>query len=243
MDRITIEGLEVRCVVGVYPRERTEPQRLLVDLTLGVDTRRAAETEALAHTVDYAACARDVAFLLERGRFRMLETAAHALARYLLAPPARGERRTRVDHVKVELRKPEALQHRATPRLSIERSADGLAYVVEEKPFGTVDVILETKDVGIYRLNVAPGGTIPLHVHRVMDEAELVLTSGLLCQGKPIASGTSHRWPKDAAHVYENPTDRWQTILCVDAPAFIEADEIPVEGAPDDVPAEPRWMR
>ncbi len=230
-------------MVGVYPRERTEPQRLLVDLTLGLDTRRAAETEALGHTVDYAACARDVAFLLERGRFRMLETAAHALARYLLAPPTRAERRARVDWVRVELRKPEALQHRATPRLVIERSAEGLAYVVEQKPFGTVDVIHETRDAGIYRLNLAPGGTIPLHVHRIMDEAELVLSSGLLLQGKPVTAGTVHRWPKDAAHVYENPTERWQSILCVDAPPFLESDEIPVEGEPADVPPEPRWMR
>lgn len=230
-------------MVGVYPRERTDPQRLLVDLTLGVDTRRAAETEALAHTVDYAACARDVAFLLEHGRFRMLETAAHALARYLLAPPARGERRARIDQVRIDLRKPEALQHRATPRLSIERSSEGLSYVVEEKAFGTVDVLLQTRDVGIYRLNIAPGGTIPLHVHHVMEEAELVLTNGLHCQGKPVAAGTAHRWPKDAAHLYENPTERWQSILCVDSPPFIEADEIAVEGGPADVAPEPRWMR
>lgn len=230
-------------MVGVYPRERTDPQRLLVDLTLGLDTRRAAETESLAHTVDYAACARDVAFLLEHGRFRMLETAAHAIARYLLAPPSRGERRARIDEVRVELRKPEALQHRATPRLAIERTSEGVGYVVETKDFGTVDVILETRDVGIYRLNVAPGASIPLHVHRVMEEAELVLTSGLHCQGKPIEAGTAHRWPKEAAHVYENRSERWQSILCIDSPPFLEADEIPTEGAPADVTPEPRWMR
>lgn len=242
MDQIRIEGLEVRCVVGVYPRERTEPQRLIVDLTLELDTRAAAERESLAHTLDYAACAREVAFLLDHGRFRMLETAAHALARYLLAPPPRDARRARLARVRIELSKPEALHHRATPRLIIERRVDDVHYLVEEKPFGTVDIIHETRDVGIYRLNVAPHARIPLHVHRVMEEAEMVLTEGLHCQGEPVRSGTVRRWPKDAAHLYENRGEQWQSILCVDAPRFIEADEIPVAGEPAAVPPEKRWI-
>lgn len=229
-------------MVGVYPRERIEPQRLIVDLTFWLDTRRAAEYESLAKTVHYGDMARNVAFVLSNARFGMLETAAHGLARLLLAPPARGERRANIERVRIELRKPEALHHRATPKLTIEREASEYRYLVEERPFGTVDVIHETQDAGIYRLNIRPGGTIPLHVHRVMEEAELVLSEGLLCQGKPIAIGTMHRWPKDAAHVYENPTERWQSILCIDSPRFIESDEIVVEGTPADVKPEPRFM-
>lgn len=236
MDRIRIEGLEVRCVVGVYPRERDVPQRLLVDCDLFLDTERAATTERLAHTVDYDAMSRQIAFVLEHARFRMLETAAHVLARYLLAPPARGERRGTVERLALRLTKPEAMRNRATPSLSIERERAWAKYVVEQKPFGTVDVIAETADAGIYRLNVAPGSSIPLHVHRVMDEAEMVLTSGLHCQGQEVARGTVHRWPHEAAHVYDNPTERWQTILCVDSPSFVAADEIEVEGEPALVP-------
>ena len=47
-------------------------------------------------------------------------------------------------------------------------------------PGGTVDVIHETREAGIYRLNVAPGRSIPLHVHRRMQESEMVITAGLL---------------------------------------------------------------
>lgn len=241
VDSIVVRGLEVRCVVGLYPRERVEPQRLLVDLTLELDTRRAAETETLAHTVDYAAVVREVAFLLEHGRFRMLETAAHVLARYLLAP-AQG-RSTRVGRVRVELEKPEALHHRASPRLVITRDASEFRYDVEVKPFGTVDIVNETKDVGIYRLNVAPGRSIPLHVHRSMDEAEMVLTEGLLCQDAPAPIGSVRRWPKDAAHRYVNAGSRVATILCVDAPRFQPEDEIEVSGEPADVPYDARWVR
>ena len=105
----------------------------------------------------------------------------------------------------------------------------GLPFV---RTFGTVDIVHETRDAGIYRLNVAPGKSIPLHVHRVMHEAEMVLGSGMLCQGKPVAPLTVHRWPHGSAHAYHNPTRRTQTILCVDSPPFMPDDEVPVSGEP-----------
>ena len=47
-----------------------------------------------------------------------------------------------------------------------------------------MDIVHETGDAGVYRLSIRPGGEIPPHEHRKMDEAELVLTEGLLCQGE-----------------------------------------------------------
>jgi len=237
-DVIRIRGLEVDCVVGIYPRERHEPQPLVLDAELHLDTELAARKERLGRTIDYAQVSGQLAFLLRHGRFRMLETAAHALCRYLLAPPARGERRARLARVKLTLTKPTALGGRAVPSLEITRDASWVSIATEQKLFGTVDIIHETRDAGIYRLNVAPGRSIPLHVHRVMQEAEMVLTQGLVCQGQPAAVGTVHRWPKGAAHCYDNPTRRTQSILCVDSPPFIQEDEIAVSGVPAQVRAE-----
>ena len=78
-------------------------------------------------------------------------------------------------------------------------------------------------------------------MHRKMRESEMVLGEGLLCQGQPCPPGTVHRWPRGAAHTYTNPSDRHQTILCVDLPRFIPEDEIEITGEPADVPAEPPW--
>lgn len=237
MDRIRVEGLEVECVVGVYPEEREVAQRLWIDLELGLSLEAAAASERVRDSVDYAALVSQIAFLLDVCRFRMLETAAITLLRYVLAPPAPGRRRAPVDEARVKLSKPDALAG-AVPSVELRRRASDFSYVVEEKPFGTVDVIHETRHVGVYRLNLAPGGVIPLHVHRQMEEAEMVLTSGLLCQGEPAAIGSIRRWPKETPHVYENPTDTYQSILCVDAPRFIPEDEIEVAGAPGAIVAE-----
>jgi len=241
VDVLRIEELMVDCVVGMYPHERHASQPLRVDVEMRLDTEASAVKESLRSTVDYAATASQLVFLLRSCRFRLLETAGHVLARYILAPPAPDERRAQVASALIRLSKPGALRGFAIPSLEIERRASWCAVEVEYKPFGTVDVIHETKGAGIYRLNVGPGKSIPLHVHRQMRESEMVLGDGLLCQGQPCAPGTVHRWPRGAAHTYMNPTDRHQTILCVDSPRFIPEDEIGVAGEPDDVPAEPPW--
>jgi dihydroneopterin aldolase len=241
-DVIAIEKLRVDCVVGVYPHERNRVQPLEVDVRLVLDTRRAGSSERLSQTVDYAATANQIAFLLRSCRFYMLEAAAWALARLLLAPPAPGEERARIQEVRLRLTKPDALAGHGIPSLSIQRTAGEVSLERETKPFGTVDIVDETRHVGIYRLNVAPGRSIPLHVHRRMQESELILGDGLLCQGKPVSAGTVFRWPKDAPHRYDNPSDQWQSILCVDSPPFSQDDEIEVDGEPADVPPQPPFI-
>jgi FolB domain-containing protein len=237
-DWIRIRGLAIDCVVGLYPHERDVLQPLVLDAEMCLDTEPAASRERMRLSVDYAAISHQLAFLLKNSRFRMLETAAHALSRYLLAPPAPGERRVQISRVRLRLEKPTAIGGLAVPSLEIERDAAGIVIGQEHKAFGTVDVIHETQDAGIYRLNIAPRQGIPLHQHRVMQESEMVLTDGLWCQGKPVAAGTVHRWPHGAAHCYHNPTDRHQTILCVDSPPFMPMDEVAVEGEPAQVRAE-----
>ncbi|MBK8259732.1 MAG: dihydroneopterin aldolase [Nannocystis sp.] len=87
---------------GVYPSERERLQPLGLDLTLHLDTRKAASGGHLADTVDYARVAGDLRFILEHARFLLLEVAAEALCRYLLAPLATG---AQIDEVSLTLRK------------------------------------------------------------------------------------------------------------------------------------------
>ncbi|MEM9069759.1 MAG: dihydroneopterin aldolase [Myxococcota bacterium] len=240
-DVIRINGLEVDCVVGVYPHERNASQPLLVDIEMVLDTEPVASRESLRDTADYGAAAAQVRFLLRSCQFRLLETAAHAIAKLLLAPPGEEERRSAIQEVMVRLTKPGALRGFAVPSLEIRRDASWCVLGHETKAWGRVAIIHETRDAGIYRLDVAPSKGIPLHIHREMRESEMVLTKGILCQGAEVDPGTVHRWPRGAAHRYDNPTDRWQSILCVDMPRFLPHDEIEVTGEPADVPPEPPW--
>jgi dihydroneopterin aldolase len=226
-DTLRIDGLRVDCIVGVYPHERDRPQPLVVDLALSLDTRPAVRGGGLKKSIDYARLSAEIRFLLEGCRFLLLETAAEAIARYVLAPATPDRPHAYVDACSVRLTKPEALGG-ARASLEVHRRASDMRYTHEEKPFGTVDILAETSECGIYRLRIAPGRTIPTHVHRTMEETELVLGSGLLLQGAPVAPGTAFAWPREFPHRYDNKTAIEQSILCIDRPRFIPDDEIEV---------------
>ena len=226
-DFIRLKNLTVRCIIGVYPDERNRPQPLRADIVLHFDAHAAAKG-GLGASIDYAKVSAEVRFLFESCHFLLLETAAEALAAYLLAPPCVDTPRAQVLAVDITLEKPQALSG-VIPSLTIRRTRDDFTMALEKKPFGEVDVVYETNDCGIYRLRIFPGRSIPTHIHRVMHEREMTLSSGLKLQNVPQPAGGVVSWPHNLPHRYDNPTDIARTILCVDRPKFMPGDEIEVD--------------
>ena len=72
---LKIDGIEVNCIIGDLPEERLHEQTLIVDVELEIPDR-AAETDNLADTVDYAAAAERVRVALSEAKCRMIERAA-----------------------------------------------------------------------------------------------------------------------------------------------------------------------
>ena len=73
--KLKLNGIDVDCVIGERPDERTRTQRLRVDVVLTIDDR-AAETDELSDTVDYAALAEKVRAALVAAKCKMIERAA-----------------------------------------------------------------------------------------------------------------------------------------------------------------------
>lgn len=242
LDRLSLRGMRFDCVVGLFDYERNKPQPVELDVTLHFDAREAARVGRLAHTVDYSRVLGELRFILVAGRFRLLESAAEAVAAWLLAPPSQDVPRPQVERVEVSLSKLVALSGAAIPTLEIQRERGDFQMVTETKSFGFVDVVFETKECGVYRERITPRTVLPTHVHQHLDESELVLGDGLLLQGQPVSAGMAHSWPRNFPHRYENVTDIEQSFLCIDRPAFIPTDEVEV-----DVPVEalerPEGMR
>ena len=238
-DCIRIEGMRIDCIVGVYPTERHKPQPLIVDAELYFDSRPAASGSGLGATIDYAKLFGELSFILQSCRFLLLEEAAQALCRYVLCAPTQDAARAQVEAVTLRLTKPQALSSGAIPSLEVHRLRAQQSYEVENQVFGEVDIVYETQGCGLYRLRIAPGKELPAHYHEEMEEHELVIGSALLVQGKPAKAGSARQWPHGLVHGYHNPSTIEQTVLCVDRPAFIPADEIAVDKPPQgyqDVP-------
>jgi 7,8-dihydroneopterin aldolase/epimerase/oxygenase len=83
-DRIQLTGLRVRGHHGVFEHERREGQDFVVDVELELDTRPAADSDALVDTVDYGALAQALAGVVSGEAVDLLETLAARLAEVCL---------------------------------------------------------------------------------------------------------------------------------------------------------------
>ncbi|WP_256841424.1 2-amino-4-hydroxy-6-hydroxymethyldihydropteridine diphosphokinase [Ornithinimicrobium cryptoxanthini] len=100
-DRITLSGVTAYGYHGVLASEKAEGQEFSVDLVLEVDLTRAAATDDLRHTVNYAEVAADVVAILEAPAQDLIETVAGQIVDSVLTRPL-------VEAVTVTLHKPHA---------------------------------------------------------------------------------------------------------------------------------------
>jgi 7,8-dihydroneopterin aldolase/epimerase/oxygenase len=80
---VYIRGLRAQAVIGVYEWERHIRQTLVLDLEMASDTARAAASDQIADTLDYAAISGRVVALVEASEYQLLETLADAVARMI----------------------------------------------------------------------------------------------------------------------------------------------------------------
>ena len=79
-DRLSVLGLEARGHHGVLEHERRDGQVFKVDLTLGLDTRPAADSDRLRDTVDYGTLSTRVKEAIEHDPVDLIETLAQRIA-------------------------------------------------------------------------------------------------------------------------------------------------------------------
>jgi dihydroneopterin aldolase len=100
-DRIELRGLRAHGRHGVYPDEREQGQTFVVDLTLHLDLRPAAQTDDVGHTVHYGELGQRVVGLVAGEPVALIETLAQQVADVCLSYE-------RVAAVTVTVHKPEA---------------------------------------------------------------------------------------------------------------------------------------
>ncbi|MFA7173580.1 MAG: dihydroneopterin aldolase [Kiritimatiellia bacterium] len=114
LDSLELCGLEVPCIIGDLPEERVKEQTLIIDLTLALDLRRAASSDSLCDTVDYARLCAEIRSVLRQAECRMIERAAERVAAVALQD-------TRVKRVRVRVEKRERVEGLRAAAVVIER--------------------------------------------------------------------------------------------------------------------------
>ncbi|WP_206490743.1 dihydroneopterin aldolase [Rhodococcus sp. KRD162] len=101
-DRIELRGLTVRGNHGVFDFEKRDGQDFVVDITVWMDLRPAAESDDLTATLHYGELAEHAAAVVSGPSRDLIETVSAEIAEVVLAYDSR------VEAVEVVLHKPSA---------------------------------------------------------------------------------------------------------------------------------------
>ena len=115
MDIIHIRDLEAQCIVGILPHERRKKRRIIINLHLECDLKKAGKTDDIATTVDYRIVQEKVLHVVSTSKDGLIERLAQRIADAALS--VRGVKR-----VTVTLDKPNALKHCRSVAVEITRT-------------------------------------------------------------------------------------------------------------------------
>ena len=118
MDIIYIRNLTIETVIGIYDWERCVRQTVSLDVEMACDIRQAAQSDAIADTLNYKAIAKRLIAFIGDSEFLLIETMAERCAALIREEFA-------VPWLRLRLSKPGAL-----------RGADDVGVIIErgEKP-------------------------------------------------------------------------------------------------------------
>ncbi|VFP80440.1 dihydroneopterin aldolase [Candidatus Erwinia haradaeae] len=84
MDIIFIDKLSVIATIGIYDWEKVVPQKLLLDLQIGLDVSKAGISDNIKDCLNYASVAEAVITFVSSGQFLLIERVAEEVATLLL---------------------------------------------------------------------------------------------------------------------------------------------------------------
>jgi len=84
MDKVYIRDLRIETVIGIYDWEREIRQTVSLDLEMGADIRRAADTDSIEDTLDYKSVAKRLIQFVGDAEFQLVETLAERIADIVL---------------------------------------------------------------------------------------------------------------------------------------------------------------
>lgn len=117
MDKIFIEDLLVRGVIGVTERERSNPQDIVCSITLFTDITKGGETDDIKNCVNYRTVAKTVFSHVEKAARYTVEALATDIAGICLDFDG-------VQEVTVRVEKPGAVRFSRSVGVEIHRKRD-----------------------------------------------------------------------------------------------------------------------
>lgn len=84
MDIVYLRGLRIDTIIGIYDWERRTRQTVILDLEMGADISRAAQSESIEDALNYKAVAKRLIAFVGESQFQLVETLAERCARLVM---------------------------------------------------------------------------------------------------------------------------------------------------------------
>ena len=119
-DVIFLAGLTVDCIVGIWDWERRVKQKIVLDLEMAADIRRAAASDSIDDTLDYKRVAKRLLGFVGESQYQLVETLAERIAELVVTE-------FDVTWVRVRLNKQGAIRGARDVGILIERRREDYA--------------------------------------------------------------------------------------------------------------------
>ena len=119
-DTIFLTGLTTECIIGIWDWERKVRQKVVIDLEMAADIRRAAASDSIEDTLDYKKVSKRLLQFVGDSQFQLVETLTDRIAQLVLTE-------FDVPAVKVRLNKQGALRGSRDVGIVIERRREDYA--------------------------------------------------------------------------------------------------------------------
>jgi dihydroneopterin aldolase len=120
MDIIFLTGLTTECIIGIWDWERKVKQKVVIDLEMGADIRKAAASDHIDDTLDYKRVSKRVLQFVGDSQFQLVETMTEQIAKIIVTE-------FDVPWVKVRLNKQGAIRSSRDVGILIERRREDYA--------------------------------------------------------------------------------------------------------------------
>lgn len=84
MDIIYLRDLRIETIIGIYDWERRMKQTIIIDLEMGTDIRKAADSDNIDDTLNYKAVAKRLLSYVGDSEFELVETLAEKIAEIIM---------------------------------------------------------------------------------------------------------------------------------------------------------------
>lgn len=111
---VFVRDLEMMALIGIYEHEKTDPQRIIVNIDLSVHEGEGPKDDEIGHVVSYEIVVKKVEQIIAEGHINLVETLCEKIAAACL-------RDRRVAAARVRVEKPDIIRNARSVGVEIER--------------------------------------------------------------------------------------------------------------------------